>query len=115
MITLTTTAAQHLKAILAAATSPAAFRLSVKKTGCSGYMYVPEIVNSKKKENDIEIRVDDLLIYLDADTLPFFVGTEIDYVKKRMGVYQLEYHNPHTEGLCGCGESFQIKQRGNDQ
>ncbi|MCX7120991.1 MAG: iron-sulfur cluster assembly accessory protein [Gammaproteobacteria bacterium] len=107
MITLTTAAKDHIKTMLK--TNNAAFRLAVKQTGCSGYMYVPEIVENKKKETDVEIQLSDLLIYIDADSADILKGTEIDYVKKGLGVYQLEYHNPQADSLCGCGESFNLK------
>ncbi|MCX7125661.1 MAG: iron-sulfur cluster assembly accessory protein [Gammaproteobacteria bacterium] len=113
MITLTAAAKQHIKIMLmevgALATTKTAFRLSVKQTGCSGYMYVPEIVEHKKKETDIEIKTPDLLIYIDTESAEILKGTEIDYVKKGLGLYQLEYHNPNADSLCGCGESFNLK------
>lgn len=87
-----------------------AFRISVKKTGCSGYMYVPEIVNTKK-ETDIEIREPDLLIYIDRDSLPMLDGTVVDYVQKNLGLSQLIFNNPNAESLCGCGESFNLKTK----
>lgn len=107
MITLTSQAKTHLQSKLK--TDSSAFRLSVKKTGCSGYMYVPEIVEKRKKETDIVIHIDDVLVYIDADSAPLLNGTKIDYVKKGLGVYQLEYHNPNADSLCGCGESFNVK------
>lgn len=108
MITLTTTAKQHIRNILKNKGENAAFRLSIKKTGCSGYMYLPEIVHSKK-ETDIEIRESDLLIYIDRDASELIKDTQIDYVKKSLGSSQLVFNNPNAEGVCGCGESFQIR------
>ncbi|OGT44559.1 MAG: hypothetical protein A3E82_01550 [Gammaproteobacteria bacterium RIFCSPHIGHO2_12_FULL_38_11] len=107
MIILTAAAKEHIKTMLK--NNNSAFRLSVKQTGCSGYMYIPEMVESKKKETDIEIQTPDLLIYIDAASAEILKGTEIDYVKKGLGVYQLEYHNPQADSLCGCGESFNLK------
>lgn len=107
MITLTQSAKQHIQSLLKSNTS--AFRLAVKQTGCSGYMYVPEIVEKKKKETDIETQCENIMIYIDADSAPMLKGTKIDYVKKGLGVYQLEYHNPNADSLCGCGESFNLK------
>jgi iron-sulfur cluster assembly accessory protein len=86
----------------------AAFRLSVKKTGCSGYMYVPEMVNAKK-ESDIEVSQSNFMIYIDKEAAPLIEGTVVDYVKKSLGVSQLEFRNPNAESLCGCGESFNLK------
>src|SRR3990167_6479189 len=109
MITFTEAALKHIKKMLINRGENPAFRLSVKKTGCSGYMYVPEIVIAKK-ENDIEISQSNFIIYLDKDAAPLIQGTVIDYVKKSLGVSQLEFQNPNAESLCGCGESFNLKE-----
>ena len=50
MITLTQAAIAHIQSILKNKGKNAAFRLSVKKTGCSGYQYVPEITEIKKRK-----------------------------------------------------------------
>jgi iron-sulfur cluster assembly accessory protein len=108
IISLTDAAKAHIQNMLKTKDKNAAFRLSVKKTGCSGYMYVPEIV-SQKKGTDIEIHESDILIYIDEAAVPFIKGTVIDYVKKSLGVSQLEFQNPNADSLCGCGESFNLK------
>ena len=108
MITLTESAVAHIQTMLKNKGENAAFRLSVKKTGCSGYRDVPEIVTAKK-EFDIEVHESNLTIFIDKDTAPLMQGTVIDYVKKSLGVSQLEYRNPNAESLCGCGESFNLR------
>lgn len=109
MIKLTDSAISHIQTMLKNKGENAAFRLSIKKTGCSGYMYVPEIV-TEKKESDIEVRQSNLIIYIDNDAAPLIQGTVVDYVKKGLGVSQLEFQNPNAESLCGCGESFNLKK-----
>jgi iron-sulfur cluster assembly accessory protein len=109
MITLTESAKQHIQKMLENKGENAAFRLWIKKTGCSGYMYMPEIVFAKK-ENDIELHESTILIYIDRDAVPLIKGTVIDYVKKSLGVSQLEFQNPNADSLCGCGESFNLKK-----
>jgi iron-sulfur cluster assembly protein len=109
MISFTEAAKSHIENMLKNRGNNAAFRLSIKKTGCSGYMYVPEIV-TEKKESDIELLESNLLIYIDQDVAPLIKGTVVDYVKKSLGASQLEFKNPNAQSLCGCGESFQIKQ-----
>lgn len=111
MITFTESAITHIQSILKNKGKNAAFRLSAKKTGCSGYQYVPEIVEIKK-EHDIEIAISDFRVWIDADSVAILQGTEIDYVKKSLGVSQLEYRNPNADSLCGCGESFNLKKEG---
>lgn len=108
MITLTEAAAAHIGSMINKKGDKAAFRLAVKKTGCSGYMYMPEIVD-EKKSSDYEVIALGITIYIDHDALPLIQGTVIDYVKKGLGVSQLEFQNPNAESLCGCGESFNLK------
>ena len=108
MITLTESAKAHIANMITQKGNHVAFRLWIKKTGCSGYMYMPEIV-TEKKDTDVEIRESNILIYIDQEAMAYLKGTEIDYVKKSLGVSQLVFNNPNAEGVCGCGESFQIK------
>ncbi len=108
IILLTKNAAEHIQSLLSKKGENYFFRLWIKKTGCSGYMYMPEIVDSKKP-NDIEIKINNLIIYVDPDCISKIAGTEIDYVKRGLGVSQLEFKNPNAESLCGCGESFNLK------
>ena len=110
IIFLSKTAENHIKSMLLKKGKNYFFRLWIKKTGCSGYMYMPEIVETKKS-TDIEIKTNHLAIYLDSECISKITGTEIDYVQKGLGVSQLVFHNPNAESLCGCGESFQIKQK----
>lgn len=107
MITLTEAAKAHIQKMLENKGENAALRLSIKKTGCSGYRYVPEIVTTQK-ESDIALSEFNLPIYIDETSLPLIKNTVIDYVKKSVGVSQLEFKNPNASGVCGCGESFNV-------
>src|SRR3990167_5525512 len=108
MITFTETAINHIKKMLINRGENPAFRLSVKKTGCSGYMYVPEIVNAKK-ESDVDMSVPDVLVYIDKASLPMLEGTVVDFVVKNLGMSHLVFNNPNADSMCGCGESFNLK------
>lgn len=111
IISFTEVARNHIQNMLKKHGKNHVFRLSIKKTGCSGYMYVPEIFPEKKSE-DHEVKLDDhFFIYLDPDCIDKIKGTTVDYVKKNFGVSQLEFHNPNAESLCGCGESFNLKEK----
>lgn len=108
MIVLTDAARQHIKKMLQNKGKQAALRLSLKKTGCSGYSYVPNIV-TEKKSSDLEIKETDFTIYLDSETASLMQGTHVDYVKKSLGISQLEFKHPRAKNMCGCGESFTIE------
>lgn len=107
-IIFTDAAKQHIQNMLQNKGKHAALRLSLKKAGCSGYSYVPEVV-TEKKSSDLEIKETDFPIYLDSETASLMQGTHVDYVKKNLGVSQLEFKHPRAKNMCGCGESFTIE------
>ncbi len=109
IIQLTAAAEQHINSMIKPRQQAIGFRLSVKKTGCSGYMYVPEIIE-QAKEGDIEIiTANGLHVFIDEQCVPMVQGTTLDFVKKTLGMEQLEFQNPNADSLCGCGESFNLK------
>ena len=86
-------------------------RLRVKKTGCSGFGYVME---EETKSSVVCRNLGDTIfhdkmvpIVIDAKSLPFVDGTEIDW--KQEGLSEgFEFSNPREKGKCGCGESFRV-------
>ena len=109
-ITITTAAAAYIVNKLANEQKNI-FRLTIKKTGCSGYSYVPEIT-TEPKVGDTSVKVSDqLTIYIDTTWLHLLEGVMIDYVEEeKMGLKQkrLLFINPKESGRCGCGESFHV-------
>ena len=90
-----------------------AFRLSVKKTGCSGYAYKPEIIRVINPHDQKATIDQDLIIYIDTAWLDLLNNIIIDYViDDRTGLKQkkLLIINPQEESRCGCGESFHIQK-----
>lgn len=90
----------------------AGLRISIKKTGCSGYSYVPVIVESMNA-NDTAIQVaDGVTVFLDTTWLHLLDGVSIDYIEEeKSGLKQkrLVFNNSKEAGRCGCGESFHIE------
>lgn len=88
------------------------FRLSIKKTGCSGLSYLPQIVK-EVSDQDVEVRLDpNFTIFLDRQWLPLLRELTIDYVEEQTsGLKQkrLVFKNPQEKNRCGCGESFHIE------
>ena len=108
IITLTNAAADHIKQLLSKKNNAVAFRLSVSQAGCTGYRYVPEIIDHIH-DSDIKLEIPfDFDFYLDPHCVEFIQGTEIDFVTKSLGLKQLEFRNPNVQSLCGCGESFNV-------
>lgn len=109
ILTFTKKAINHIDGILAKHPAGSYFRLAVKQTGCSGYMYVPEIVQEKKPDDETVLFDGDRVCFIDKNAVPIIQGTEVDFVKKDFGMSQLSFNNPNADSLCGCGESFNLK------
>lgn len=91
------------------------FRLSIKKTGCSGYKYLPEIL-AAPKPGDIEfITAEGLRVFVDAKFLRVLQGTTVDVERKSLGQLQLIFKSLHVDSSCGCGESVHFTEDPNAQ
>jgi iron-sulfur cluster assembly accessory protein len=106
-ISITPTAARHLVKQLGLS-GKQGVRLSVKESGCTGFMYVLDEVDAGQG-SDIIIEQDALTLWLDPDGLPIIRGTEIDFVFEGLNRV-LKFNNPNVTAACGCGESFSVDE-----
>lgn len=106
MITITETAKQQLKNRLEQQDSFEGIKVSVKKTGCSGWMYVLDFADTINP-NDIVLEGTGYKLIIDANSKDVLEGTTLDY-KKEILSEGFEFINPNESGRCGCGESFTI-------
>ena len=84
-----------------------AVRVSVKKSGCTGFMYVIDMVEQGAAE-DLHYQLDDQVeLLVDRESLAILSGTEIDMVKEGIN-RQIRFINPNVKDQCGCGESFSV-------
>jgi iron-sulfur cluster assembly accessory protein len=82
-------------------------RISVKESGCTGYMYVMDEVE-QAEAGDLVMHLDNgLELYIDPASLPVLKGTEIAYEKEGIN-RTIKFHNPNVTAACGCGESFSV-------
>ena len=112
IITLTDAAVLHIKTMLAKQSDSVGFRLSIKKTGCSGYAYVPDIITEVKTKDLHFVAQEGLHVYVDPQSEDVVKGVVIDYVSDTtIGLKQkrLVFINPNEKNRCGCGESFTIE------
>ena len=112
MITFTDAAIQHIKNNLKKSPNNIGFRLSIKKTGCSGYAYVSAIVDQVIPTDLHFLAQEELAVYIDPACELFIKGLIVDYVAdNNTGLKQkrLVYINPNEKNRCGCGESFTIE------
>jgi len=105
-ISLTPSAAKHIRNQLTERGEGIGIRIGVKTTGCSGYAYVLEFADTIEPLDHI---FEDNLVKLiiDPKSLVFVDGLEMDFVTE--GVNSgLKFINPNQTGECGCGESFSV-------
>lgn len=106
-VSVTPAAIAHFKRQLAQDTEATAVRLSVKESGCTGFMYVVDLV-SQADESDIKQSLsDEVVLLIDKGSLGVVNGTEIDLVTEGVN-RQLRFLNPNAKDHCGCGESFSV-------
>ncbi len=104
MITLTQTALEKVKAILAERGETGGLRISVVGGGCSGFQYQMTL-DKQANSDDQVIEQDGLQVFVDSRSLLYLNGTRVDYVEGLTGA-GFKFENPNARGSCGCGESF---------
>ncbi|RRS04573.1 iron-sulfur cluster insertion protein ErpA [Aquabacterium soli] len=81
-------------------------RVFVQGGGCSGFQYgftFDEIVN----EDDTPMTKNGVTLLIDAMSLQYLMGAEIDYKDDLEGA-QFVIRNPNATTTCGCGSSFSV-------
>jgi len=105
-ISLTESAANRVKSFLAARGSGIGLRLSVRKTGCSGFAYVVNYAESEQP-GDAVFEDRGVRVFVDPGSLDLLDGTIVDFVKQGLNE-AFRFRNPNVKGECGCGESFSV-------
>jgi len=105
-ITLTDEAAKRVHSFLEQEPEKIGLRFGVTKTGCNGYAYVVNLA-AEVAANDHVFEDKGVKVIVDADSLDFLQGTEIDFIKQGLNE-SFQFRNPQVKGECGCGESFNV-------
>ncbi|MEL6473053.1 MAG: iron-sulfur cluster insertion protein ErpA [Pseudomonadota bacterium] len=105
-VTLTTSAAKRINAILAKQTDMGVLRVAVDGGGCSGFSYRFEL-EAAPAGDDLVIERDGARVVIDEMSLEFLSGSEIDFTEEIIGA-AFKINNPNATASCGCGTSFSI-------
>ena len=106
MITLTDSAAQHVRSYLAKRGKGVGLRLGVRTSGCSGMAYKLEFADAVNPE-DHKFESNGVTVIIDPKSLPYLQGTELDYAREGLNE-GFKFRNPNVKDECGCGESFNV-------
>lgn len=81
-------------------------RLSVSEAGCAGKRYDFTFEDEAGK-HDEKFEKDGEVIFIDATSLIYVIGTEIDWIENGFE-RKFVFNNPNQTGACGCGQSFYV-------
>ena len=107
-ILLSETAAKEIKGIIKQQDLPEGstrLRVGVKGGGCSGFSYLLDLTEEAPAESDEQMESHGVQILVDAKSLLYLDGTEIDFRDEVMG-RGFVFKNPNATSSCGCGSSF---------
>ncbi|MBM3530633.1 MAG: iron-sulfur cluster insertion protein ErpA [Alphaproteobacteria bacterium] len=105
-VTVTERAARRIGEILKSEPTGAMLRLSVLGGGCSGFQYKFD-VDRTRAEDDVAIDRGGVTVLVDAVSLQYLAGSEIDFVDDLVGA-SFKVNNPQAKASCGCGTSFSL-------
>jgi iron-sulfur cluster insertion protein len=107
MITITESARTKIIDLLSEENNPdIALRTFVQGGGCSGFSY-GFTFDEEHNEDDFEVDVGVFKVLIDATSMQYLQGAEIDYKEELMGA-SFTISNPNAQTSCGCGSSFSV-------
>ena len=81
-------------------------RVFITGGGCSGFQY-GFTFDEDVDEEDSQVLTDGVTLLIDAMSMQYLDGAEIDYKDDFQGA-QFVIRNPNAATTCGCGSSFSI-------
>jgi iron-sulfur cluster insertion protein len=81
-------------------------RVYVSGGGCSGFQY-GFTFDEESNEDDTLIEKNGVTVLIDAMSIDYLRGAEIDY-KEDVSGSQFVIRNPNASTTCGCGSSFSV-------
>jgi iron-sulfur cluster assembly accessory protein len=106
-VVLTDRAARRIGRILGKEAPGTVLRISVAGGGCSGFQYEYNLVRDAPANDDLVLSKEGATVLIDALSLEFMSGAEIDYADDLIG-QSFQIKNPNVVAACGCGTSFAV-------
>ena len=104
MIQITDKAFSQIRQIMIEEDTSEPLRVYVQGGGCSGFQY-GFTFDENQADDDYLIEQDGVKVLVDAMSMAYLSGAEIDY-KKDLTSAQFVIKNPNATNTCGCGSSF---------
>lgn len=84
-------------------------RIWVKKAGCSGYKY--QIAwQDEPNAGDLVQAIGNIKCFIDVASVSALHHMQIDLECSALGQKKIIFKNPNADLVCGCGESFALKE-----
>src|SRR6058998_2506050 len=111
-LTITSSAADKIKQLLAEEEDVSVLRVAIQGGGCSGFQYGLGF-DRGATEGDHEFEMHGVQVVVDPFSAPYLKGAEIDYVDSIQAA-GFAINNPNASSSCGCGHSFQVEEGDTD-
>jgi len=105
-VSLTAAAAERIKTVVQDQPVGAGLRVAVEGGGCSGFQYEIQIAPGPNADDTV-IEQNGARLFIDPMSLPFLLGSEVDWVDELIGA-SFKVKNPNATSSCGCGVSFSV-------
>lgn len=104
-LVFTDAAASKVRALIEEEGDPGLkLRVFIQGGGCSGFQY-GFTFDEETAEDDTVMEKGGVTLLVDAMSLQYLLGAEIDY-KDDLDGAQFVVKNPNARSTCGCGSSF---------
>tara|TARA_E500000075_G_scaffold4114_1_gene3475 strand:+ start:218 stop:592 length:375 start_codon:yes stop_codon:yes gene_type:complete len=110
VLTLTESAKSKVNELCNVEPKKFAVHLGLKGGGCAGFEYEWNMIDKEEVgDHDEIIDAGDGKIVIDAHSLMYLFGSEIDYSRD---VFQTQFviNNPNAQSACGCGVSVNFNK-----
>lgn len=106
VVTLTSSAADHIRDLLAHEPDNAGktLRIFIEGGGCSGMQY--GMVFDEKRPDDLTAEFHGVAVFVDPVSADYLRGSTIDF-KDELNGGGFKISNPKARQSCGCGKSFE--------
>ena len=111
LMTVTETAAERIRELMAHAEEPVAgLRVGVKNGGCAGMAYSMDYVREPFPGDEV-VEDKGVKVLIDPKAVLFLLGTEMDFKRDKL-TSGFVFNNPNQVSACGCGESVSLRAAG---
>jgi iron-sulfur cluster assembly protein len=108
LVSLTPTAAEKIRELMAEDGESSVLRVAIQGGGCSGFQYGLGF-DSGPVEDDQTMELHGVTVVVDPYSAPYLKGATIDFLN---GLQEsgFKIDNPNAAASCGCGHSFTVEE-----